>query len=32
VQEVQTDILAPLNDADRACFIHLAQKVVLESA
>ena len=32
VQEVQTDILAPLNDADRACFIQLAQQVVLESA
>jgi DNA-binding MarR family transcriptional regulator len=32
VQEVQTDILAPLNDADRACFIQLAQQVVLQSA
>ncbi len=32
VQAVQKDILAPLSDADRACFIQLAQQVVLESA
>jgi DNA-binding MarR family transcriptional regulator len=32
VQAVQKDILVPLSDAERACFIQLAQQVVLESA
>lgn len=32
VQDLQSDILSPLNEADRACFINLAQQVVLQSS
>jgi len=32
VQDLQSDILHPLNEADRACFINLAQQVVLQSS
>jgi DNA-binding MarR family transcriptional regulator len=31
VQDLQNDILQPLNGADRACFIKLAQQLVLQS-
>ena len=31
VQDLQNDILHPLNEADRSCFIGLAQQVVLQS-
>ena len=31
VQDLQNDILQPLNSADRACFIKLAQQLVLQS-
>jgi len=32
VQDLQKDILQPLNDKDRACFINLARQVVLQSS
>ena len=32
VQDLQKDILQPLNDEDRACFINLARQVVLQSS
>jgi DNA-binding MarR family transcriptional regulator len=32
VQDLQNDILHPLNEADRSCFIGLAQQVVLQSS
>ena len=31
VQDLQKDILQPLSDEDRACFINLARQVVLQS-
>jgi len=31
VQDLQKDILQPLSNADRACFINLARQVVLQS-
>jgi DNA-binding MarR family transcriptional regulator len=32
VQDLQKDILQPLNDEDRACFINLARQVVLQDS
>jgi len=32
VQELQKDILQPLSDEDRACFINLARQVVLQDS